>query len=290
MSGAEDSPSILKSPEEEKVTKEMTVTTSKKSHQTKPTPAKKPARTSFFKALFGDSPSTSKKTTSSSSSSSGKDLVVRGSSKKSYASGAAKKVHKRRQKMGNEGDYFLGGSHSEEEGSGDETTPYAGKRGSKSNQGGGRSRSRGGYDDGGYQGQGAAADWVQTHRDIPSIISQYLQLGINISIGALLVYLAYGVVSAIQRDIADQVQHTMDQVQFEIANCRQEWVANRCDPKHRVRALEEQCKEWELCMGRDAGLVGRASVTAETFAHIINSFVEHITYKSMVSQKKKKKK
>jgi Di-sulfide bridge nucleocytoplasmic transport domain len=36
-------------------------------------------------------------------------------------------------------------------------------------------------------------------------------------------------------------------------------------------------------MNRDPTVVGRARVSAETFAEIVNSFIEPISYKTMVS-------
>lgn len=46
--------------------------------------------------------------------------------------------------------------------------------------------------------------------------------------------------------------------------------------------MEKACVAWEKCMNRDPTVVGRARVSAETFAEIINSFIEPISYKTMV--------
>jgi hypothetical protein len=46
--------------------------------------------------------------------------------------------------------------------------------------------------------------------------------------------------------------------------------------------MEKACLAWEKCMNRDPTVVGRARVSAETFAEIINSFIEPISYKTMV--------
>lgn len=46
--------------------------------------------------------------------------------------------------------------------------------------------------------------------------------------------------------------------------------------------MEAACQGWELCMNRDPKVVGRARVGAETFAGIINSFFETISWKTMV--------
>jgi hypothetical protein len=59
---------------------------------------------------------------------------------------------------------------------------------------------------------------------------------------------------------------------------------NRCSPiSQRVPALAQQCTEWELCMQRDPSLVGRGRVVAEIIGEIVDSFVEPISWKTLVS-------
>ena len=67
-----------------------------------------------------------------------------------------------------------------------------------------------------------------------------------------------------------------------MAVCSKEYLENRCAPSTRVPAMEKACMAWEKCMNRDPSVVGRARVSAETFAEIINSFIEPISYKTMV--------
>ena len=59
-------------------------------------------------------------------------------------------------------------------------------------------------------------------------------------------------------------------------------MANRCERESRVPAMEGVCDGWEKCMNRDPGRVGRARVSAHTFAEILNGFVEPISVKAMV--------
>ena len=68
-----------------------------------------------------------------------------------------------------------------------------------------------------------------------------------------------------------------------MAVCSKEYLENRCAPSTRVPAMEKACLAWEKCMNRDPTVVGRARVSAETFAEIINSFIEPISYKTMVA-------
>jgi hypothetical protein len=46
--------------------------------------------------------------------------------------------------------------------------------------------------------------------------------------------------------------------------------------------MEAACRAWELCMNRDPTVIGRIDVVAETFAGVINSFVDPISWKTMV--------
>ena len=59
-----------------------------------------------------------------------------------------------------------------------------------------------------------------------------------------------------------------------MAVCSKNYLENRCAPSSRVPAMEKPCLTWEKCMNKDPTVVGRARVSAETFAEIINSFIE----------------
>ena len=50
-----------------------------------------------------------------------------------------------------------------------------------------------------------------------------------------------------------------------------------------LMSREAPCKVWEACMSKDPTMVGRTNVMAETFAGVINSFVETMSWKTMVS-------
>lgn len=46
--------------------------------------------------------------------------------------------------------------------------------------------------------------------------------------------------------------------------------------------MEKACMAWEACMKKDPSITGRAKLHAETFAEVINSLVDPISYKTMV--------
>ncbi|KAI8323776.1 hypothetical protein GQ54DRAFT_296592 [Martensiomyces pterosporus] len=123
---------------------------------------------------------------------------------------------------------------------------------------------------------------LQMHRDIPYVISGYLQLGLNIvMIGTVLVIMAH-VLRTIQHDVNSRVQEYSTEILQEIGVCSKQYSDNRCDPKMRVPAMEQACIGWENCMNRDPTKVGRAKVSAETLAEIINGFIEPISLKTMM--------
>lgn len=127
-----------------------------------------------------------------------------------------------------------------------------------------------------------ASAWVSTHRDIPLIASQYLQLMFNLSLVMLLLYAVFCFYLTIRHDVDKKVSEFSATILAEMSLCQRKYVENRCIPGMRVPAMEASCERWDKCMTRDPAQVGRARVSAETFAEIINSFIEPISYKTMV--------
>jgi hypothetical protein len=125
-------------------------------------------------------------------------------------------------------------------------------------------------------------DWVATHRNIPLIISDYLQLIVNGILLMVCLYIVYGFIITIRNDIDQRVQEISSEIVQQMAGCSKSYIENRCAPDIRVPAMEIQCNAWETCMNRDPEKIGRAKVGAQTFAEIVNSFVNNISYKTMV--------
>jgi len=71
-------------------------------------------------------------------------------------------------------------------------------------------------------------------------------------------------------------------IMAEISHCSKQYIDNRCSPELRVPAMEKACMAWEACMKKDPSITGRAKLHAETFAEVINSLVDPISYKTMV--------
>lgn len=104
----------------------------------------------------------------------------------------------------------------------------------------------------------------------------------NFSLVLGFLYIAYQFIQAIRRDVAERIDEYSVEILQEIAQCTQAYMTNRCEPGQRVPAMEGACGAWETCMNRDPKVVGRARVGAETFADIINSFVDSISIRTML--------
>ena len=68
----------------------------------------------------------------------------------------------------------------------------------------------------------------------------------------------------------------------EIALCAKNYRENECGGQRVLPAMVEVCKNWERCMARDPKKIGRAKVSAHTFAKIFNSLIEPISWKAMI--------
>ncbi|KAF2209618.1 hypothetical protein CERZMDRAFT_46938 [Cercospora zeae-maydis SCOH1-5] len=123
--------------------------------------------------------------------------------------------------------------------------------------------------------------FIAQHPTVPHILSFYAQLLFNISLLLGCLYLLYCFWSAVQGDVDKKSHEAMADIMAEMADCARQYTTNKCDPSTRAPALNTVCETWHKCMNRDASKVGRAKVSAHTFAEIFNSFVEPISWKAM---------
>ncbi|KAJ1982437.1 hypothetical protein H4R33_005035 [Dimargaris cristalligena] len=124
-------------------------------------------------------------------------------------------------------------------------------------------------------------NWQQRHHDLPFILSGYIQMFFNLFIVGVILYVVTQFIMTIQRDVDLKVDEYSEEILQEMSICTKNFIENRCSPDTRVPAMQKACAIWESCMNRDPKIVGRAKVSAETFAEIINSFIEPISYKTM---------
>ncbi|ODQ55750.1 hypothetical protein SAICODRAFT_16794 [Saitoella complicata NRRL Y-17804] len=116
----------------------------------------------------------------------------------------------------------------------------------------------------------------------PDHITTWLQFFFNLLLVAIPIYLFYALYTTIIHDVDLKIEEYSSEILAEMALCTKEYLDNHCSMAQRPPALEGACNAWERCMNRDPTVVGRARVGAETFAEIVNSFVEPISYKTMI--------
>jgi hypothetical protein len=124
---------------------------------------------------------------------------------------------------------------------------------------------------------------IESRPNLPNILSYYAQLGVNFFIAALTVYGVYSFWVTVRSDVDKASEEAMASVLSEMAACAREFTNNGCHKKDVLPpALVPVCENWDTCMKRDPASVGRAKISAHTFAQILNSFIEPISVKAMV--------
>ncbi|KAH8816777.1 Di-sulfide bridge nucleocytoplasmic transport domain-containing protein [Xylogone sp. PMI_703] len=123
---------------------------------------------------------------------------------------------------------------------------------------------------------------IESRPNLPSVLSYYAQLILNFFLVFLTIYGIMMFWSTIRADVDKASEEAKAAVVAEMVLCAKEYVDNKCAPETRVRAMEAVCNNWEQCMSRDPDSVGRARISARTFAEIFNSFIEPISIKAMI--------
>jgi Di-sulfide bridge nucleocytoplasmic transport domain len=121
---------------------------------------------------------------------------------------------------------------------------------------------------------------VEQHPNAPSILITYLQLLSNFLLVLMSMYVVWTLWCGILGDVDKGVSESMAEAALKVAACKEDWAALRCDDK--LARTAATCEEIRQCLARDPATVGRAQVSARTFARIINEFAEPISLKAMV--------
>ncbi|KAL1618311.1 hypothetical protein SLS54_007288 [Diplodia seriata] len=128
---------------------------------------------------------------------------------------------------------------------------------------------------------GAILSYIDSHPNLPHTLSYYAQLVLNFFFVGCIICIVYSFWSAIQSDVNIEADRAIAEALAEMAICARDYRENRCEPATRVPAMAQLCDNWHACMNRDPKKVGRARVSAHTFATIFNSFIEPISWKAM---------
>lgn len=130
---------------------------------------------------------------------------------------------------------------------------------------------------------GSFFSYIESHPNLPNVLSFYAQLAVNTFIAFLTMYGAYAFWTTIRADIDKISDREKSILLAEMRKCASDFAENKCRSPTRTRALDALCDNWEHCMNQDPNSVGRARISAHTFAEIFNSFVEPISIKAFVS-------
>ncbi|KAJ5299133.1 nucleus export protein BRR6 [Penicillium atrosanguineum] len=123
---------------------------------------------------------------------------------------------------------------------------------------------------------------LERHPNIPSILSWWAQLFVNLSLFSLAVYVVFSVVSTIRAEFEQAAQGAKDEILETMSRCADNYLSNKCASDERLPALKDLCMNWDQCMNQDPDKVGRAKVSAQTMAMIINSFIDPISWKAFM--------
>lgn len=125
--------------------------------------------------------------------------------------------------------------------------------------------------------------YLDEHPRLPTILSWYAQLVVNVILFSLAVSTIFAFVSAIRNEVDMAANDITSDVIASMSECGKNYKQNTCDTDPLPPALYEVCKEWSRCMQQDPHKVARARVSAKTMATIINTFTDAISWKTIVS-------
>ncbi|KAG8734639.1 hypothetical protein FRC12_018435 [Ceratobasidium sp. 428] len=115
----------------------------------------------------------------------------------------------------------------------------------------------------------------------PHMLLGYVRVFFNSALILGLLYIITMIVVTVRRDIEDKVATYTGENAAEIQDCTSKYLLNKCGPELVSPHMKQFCDEWERCMQRDASVVGRTRVAAETLAEVVNGFVDPITWKTL---------
>ncbi|KAJ8903106.1 hypothetical protein NDN08_006421 [Rhodosorus marinus] len=130
----------------------------------------------------------------------------------------------------------------------------------------------------------SAVDVATRHQQMIVVLAGYLQLVFNLVLVSVILYSLISFAMSVRQDIQLKVNEEIADIRTDIERCRFNFFENRCNDEDRiVPRMREQCSEWASCLGRDpANAAYQTRLTAELIAEVVNSFIEPISYKTMV--------
>ncbi|KAJ0123812.1 hypothetical protein J7T55_012282 [Diaporthe amygdali] len=124
---------------------------------------------------------------------------------------------------------------------------------------------------------------ISSNPNAPMIISWYLQVLFNAACGGVVLWMAWGIISAIRGEVLYSSEKARAQLMEEMNACSRRYLENRCSPiEQRLPALEGMCNDWETCMNQDSNVVAGVKASAGHLADILNEFFSRLSWKATV--------
>ncbi|KAF1814724.1 hypothetical protein P152DRAFT_455762 [Eremomyces bilateralis CBS 781.70] len=123
--------------------------------------------------------------------------------------------------------------------------------------------------------------YLESHPNLPHILSYYVQLALNIFIAFMFMRTLWSFWSGIMDDVNQRAESAKINILHEVSTCKKHYEENNCHVA-RTQALEPLCQNWKDCMNQDSDNVYRAKLSARMFAEIFNSLIEPISWKAMI--------
>lgn len=125
---------------------------------------------------------------------------------------------------------------------------------------------------------------ISSNPNAPMIISWYLQVLFNAACGGVVLWMAWGIISAIRGEVLYSSEKARSQLMEEMNACSRRYIENKCSPiQDRLPALEGMCNEWETCMSQDSNVVAGVKASAGHLADILNEFFSRLSWKATVT-------
>ena len=125
---------------------------------------------------------------------------------------------------------------------------------------------------------------ISSNPNAPMIISWYLQVLFNAACGGVVLWMAWGIISAIRGEVLYSSEKARAQLMEEMNACSRRYIENKCSPiQDRLPALEGMCNEWETCMSQDSNVVAGVKASAGHLADILNEFFSRLSWKATVT-------
>ncbi|GIX63322.1 nucleus export protein BRR6, putative [Babesia caballi] len=110
----------------------------------------------------------------------------------------------------------------------------------------------------------------------PEVFNGWVRAFFNVAVTTVLLYLGLVFILAISRDIGNGLEKRRQMVKAEAMLCQELFRKNKCRTV-KVPALEQQCRDWEACMYKDAILYDDASfLSAEVLGGVVNKFFSQL--------------